>query len=52
MFKANTVSVDTYPTDEADEEAVHALTRCLPFGFSHRVERCLLRRFWEITASI
>jgi hypothetical protein len=38
MVKANHASVDTYPTNEADEEAVRTFKRWLPGEFSHRVQ--------------
>jgi len=50
MVKANYACVDTYPTNEADEEAVRTFKRWLPGEFSHRVQ--LPRSFSERTVSI
>ena len=50
MVMANHASVDTYPTNEADEEAVRTFKRWLPGEFSHRVQ--LSRSFSERTVSI
>jgi hypothetical protein len=38
--KANHAPIDTYPTNEADEEAVRTFKRWIPVEFSHRVQFC------------
>jgi hypothetical protein len=40
MVKANHASVDTYPTNEADEEVVRTFKRWLPGEFSYCVKCC------------